>query len=333
MAKREQFRHLTEHDRDRIHALHGHGHAQKDIAKVLGVSPGTISRELSRYERTTWRYSAVRAQEDADWKRMASKRPGMKIEAHPELKRHIIRELKKLRSPDEIAGRMKKLDVVPRVGTNALYKWLYSNEGKPYCRYLCTKRARKRKQGRLGKRTLIPDRIPLKERPDTPGLLHAEGDLFVSPTHTGSTACGLLVVAKETKLLLGRVVESKKHAVIVPAMQAITKTLAPDTYTFDNGIENVPHGAFGAPAYFCDKGAPWQKPDVESSIGLIRRWFLPKGTDLADVPDDLFQAQLHLLNHKYRKSLGYESSYEAALEAGIITKVPRISLAKAIAFR
>jgi IS30 family transposase len=72
---------------------------------------------------------------------------------------------------------------------------------------------------------------------------------------------------------------------------------------------------------------------VEGSIGLIRRWFLPKGTDLSKIPDELFQAQLHLLNHKYRKSLGYQSAYEAALERGVILSVPRVSLKDAIAFR
>lgn len=333
MKKHHSFRHLEQLDRDRLHALYGRGHTQKEIADVLGVSPSTVSRELARYGRTTWRYSAAVAQQDADLKRARSKRPGMKIENNPDLKRYVIQELKRLRSPDEIAGRMKRDGQLPRVGKNAIYQWLYSEEGKPYCRYLCTKRSKKRIQRRPVKRSLIPDRISVRERPETPGLLHAEGDLFVSPTRTGSTACGLLVVAKETKLLTGSLLASKKKGIIVPAMQEITKTLAPDTYTLDNGVENVSHGEFGAPAYFCDKGAPWQKPDAEGSIGLIRRWFLPKGTNLSLVPNGTFQSQLHLLNHKYRKSLGYRSSYEAAMEAGIITRVPRISLSRAIAFR
>lgn len=41
MKKRTCFRHLTEHDRDRIHALWGNGHNQKGVAEVLGVSPVT----------------------------------------------------------------------------------------------------------------------------------------------------------------------------------------------------------------------------------------------------------------------------------------------------
>ena len=333
MKKREGFRHLTAHDRDRIHALYGHGHTQADVARVLGVTKGTISREFNRYERRGWRYSAERAQADAREKRSHSKRPGMKIADDPVLRSYIIRELKKLRSPDEIAGRMKRDSLSPRAGKNAIYKWLYSEDGRPYCRYLCTKRSRKCRQSRLGTRILIPDRISLNDRPNTPGLVHAEGDLFVSPRTSGAKTCGLLVVVKDPKLLVGSLVPNKTGTVIVPAMRAVADSVALDTCTLDNGIENIKHRDFGIDTYFCDRGAPWQKPHVESSIGLIRRWFLPKGTDLSKIPDALFQSQLHLLNHKHRKSLGYRSAYEAALEAGIIDRVPRISLKEVVAFR
>lgn len=333
MKKRDKFRHLTAYDRDRIHALYGNGHSQSDVARVLGVNKGTISRELVRYGRKTWRYSAVQAHKDADRKRARSKRPGMKIEAHPELKQYIIRALKKLRSPDEIAGRLKRVGATPRVGTAAIYKWLYSEKGKPYCRYLCTRRSREKRQSRLKKRVLIPDRISWNERPDTPGLAHAEGDLFVSPRTTGSKACGLLVVSKNEKLLAGSLIPDRTARIVVPAMRRALRTMNPDTCTLDNGIENIAHAQFGVNTYFCDPGAPYQKPHVESSIGLIRRWFLPKGTNLADISNDTFQSQLHLLNNKYRKSLSYQSAYEVALECGSIDHIPRISLSKAVAFR
>ena len=333
MKKREGFRHLTAQDRDRIHALYGYGHDQEDVARVLGVNPSTVSRELARYGRRTCRYSATQAQKDADEKRKHSKRPGMKVEGNPTLKHLIIQELKKLRSPDEIAGRMKREGLSPRAGKNAIYKWLYSENGKPYCTYLCTRRSKKKRQSRLTKRVLIPDRKPLKDRPDEKGLIHAEGDLFVSPRTSLSKTCGLLVVEKESKLLSGNIVPNKSTKVIVPAMRKAAKAVAADTCTLDNGIENVAHRSFGVDTYFCDPGVPTQKPHVEGSIGLVRRWFIPKGTNLDTVSSATYRSQLHVLNGKYRKSLDYRSAYEVALERGIIDRVPRISLSKAVAFR
>lgn len=333
MKKRIEFKHLTAKDRDRLHALYMHGHAQKDIANILGVHKSTITRELNRYDRKTWRYSAARAQQDAEVKRSKSKRPGMKIAEDSVLRRFIIGELKKLRSPDEIAGRMKKEGRCPCVGTNALYKWLYSEDGKPYCRYLCTRRTRKKRQSRLGKRVLIPERMSFRYRPDGPDLIHAERDLFVSPTKLHTRSAGLLIAVPEAKLLVGSILENRESRTVAISAKEHFSRIHADTCLADNGSENVTHKDTGVPTYFCDPGSPWQKPHIENSIGLVRRWFLPKGTDLATIPDEIFQSQLHLLNGKYRKSLGYASAYEASVERGILKKIPRRSLAKAVAFR
>jgi len=330
MKKRKSFRHLNHKDRDRIHALYMHGHKQKDIAKILEIDPSTISRELNRYKRKTYKYNAQRAQNDADKKRLNSKRVGMKIESCSELKKYIIKELKRLRSPDEISGRMKKNNIEPRICTNAIYKWLYSDYGQPYCKYLCTKRVKKKRQSRLGKKDLIPNRISFKNRPILG--IHAERDLFVSPKKSHSKASGLLIVVPEAKLFSGSMLPNRTAEVVDSSIQDKLNYINIDTFLADNGCENVHHNQLSVPSYFCDLGSPWQKPHVEGGIGLIRRWFIPKGTNLSLISDDLFQSQLHLLNSKYRKSLGYKSAYEVAQERGIIKKVPKQSLSKAIAF-
>lgn len=331
MKKCEPFRHIRDSDRDRIQALRDEYHSQKTIAGILGFSESAISRELKRNPTRTGRYVANRAIEEARTKRSRAKYPGMKIAEHPDLRQYIIRELKQLHSPDEIAGRMNRGDAEPRVGKNAIYKWLYSEDGRPYCRYLCTKRTRRRRQQRI-ERVVIPDRTPLRERPNTPGLIHAERDLFVSPRIYPS-ASGLLIVVPDAKLFAGSLLANREARTVMQSAKRHFERIAVDTCTADNGIENVAYAMSGVPTYFCDRGAPWQKPHVEGGIGLIRRWFLPKGTNLAEISDHLFQSQLHLLNHKYRKSLGYRSAYEVALERGIISKIPKISLTKAVAFR
>ena len=331
MQKRNTFVHLNSSHRDRLHALYLEGHSQKDIANVIGVNPATISRELKRYGRHTWRYSAVKAEADAQEKRARSKRDGMKIEAYPELKKRIIAELKGLRAPDEIAGRMKKEKLSIRVGTNAIYKWMYSEYGKEYRQYLCSRRIRRKAQSRLSKRTLIPNRISLRERPRDAGQVHGESDLFLTDLHPG--AVGHMTVVPPAQLLTGNILPNKSARNMVAAMKRIQKKVAVTTWTMDNGVENIYHEQFGIPAYFCTPGSPWQKPYVECNIGLTRRWFLPKGTDLSKVPDTTFQSMLFTLNHKYRKSLGYRSAYEVALEHGIIKRIPQLSKQKAIAFR
>jgi IS30 family transposase len=319
--KKRRFRHLKQADRDRIEALLNAGHKQEEIAKILDFDASAISREVNKRKLKNGKYSALAAQQKARVKRLNSKHSGMKVEQYPELRKQIIEELKKHRSPDEIAGRMKLVKQDPRVGANAIYKWLYSAWGQAYCPLLCTKRHRKRKQKKKTKREMIPNRISIEKRPKKG--IHAEGDLFVSPTNTGSKNSGAIICIPVSKLLVGTMIENKKPAVMKQAVNSVVSNLNIDDLTFDNGIENKEHEQFGLPTYFCDPHSPWQKPHIENGIGLVRRWFIPKKTDLKNVSEEQFQACLHILNGKYRKSLGYRSAYEVSLKRGIIQKIPR----------
>lgn len=320
--KRKDFRHLNQFDRDRIEALVEAGHLQKEIALILKVDKGTISRELKNRKRKNGRYEATTAQKKANVKRAHSKYQGMKIEQYPELKTRIISELKNHRSPDEIAGRMQKEKLLPRVNANAIYKWLYSAWGQNYCRYLCTKRYKKRKQKKTAKREIIPNRISLEQRPKVGE--HAEGDLFVSPTKTGSQWSGALLCVPSAQLLVGTLIPNKKPTVMTQAVHKILSKISVTDLTLDNGLENRQHEQFGIDTYFADPYSPWQKPNVENNIGLLRRWFIPKKTDLANITEKQLQTYLHILNGKYRKSLGYKSAYEVSIERGIIQKVPAL---------
>ena len=330
---RSQFKQLSQFDRDRIESLRRYGTKRGEIAKILGRDKGTISREIARHSNKHGNYRAKQAQTKAEANRFGSKVVGMKIESNKELKKNIIKGLIELRSPDEIAGRMKKDKLETTVGTNAIYKWLYSEYGKPYCQYLCSKKVRKLSQSRLSKKPMIPNRISLRERPEGENHIHGESDLFVSPTRLNVKTVGHLTVIPKVKLLTGTLLPSKSASVMVDSMKKIQKKVGVTTWTMDNGIENIRHEQFGLPTYFCTPGSPWQKPHIEGSIGLIRRWFLPKGTDLSKVDEKTFQSMLFVMNDKHRKSLGYCSSYEKSIDGDIIKKIPKLSKKRAVAFR
>lgn len=320
--KRKPFRHLKQNDRDRIEALLDSGHNQEEVATILQFDSGAISREIKKRKTKDGRYVATAAQGKANVKRSNSKYQGMKIEKYPDLRADIIKLLMQLRSPDEIAGRMKLENWPIRINANAIYKWLHSPWGQNYCRYLCTQRYKKRKQQKLTKREMIPNRVSLVKRPKMGE--HAEGDLFVSPTKTGAQQSGAIVCVPSAQLLVGTMIENKKPATMVVAVRNIDDRILVKDYTWDNGMENRYHEQFGTSNYFADPHAPWQKPHVENSIGLLRRWFIKKGTNLVEVSESYFQECLHILNSKWRKSLGYRSAYEVALERGIIQKIPAL---------
>lgn len=318
--KRRHFCHLTQSDRDRIEILLENGHGQKEIADVLNYHKGTISREIKKHKRRNGYYEAKTANHKANVKRARSKYQGFKIENNPKLKKYIVSNLKSHRSPDEIAGRMKKKGICPRVNTSTIYKWLYTVYGEQYAKYLCTQRKRRRKQKKLPKREMIPNRVSIIERPLL--AMHAEGDLFVSSKKSETSRSGAIVCVPLPKLIVGTMIDNRKPKTMTLAVNDILSNISVDDLTLDNGIENKDHENFNIDTYFADPHSPWQKPHVENSIGLLRRWFIPKKTDLKNISEENLINYLHILNSKYRKSLDYKSAYEVALEYGIIQKIP-----------
>jgi len=314
--KKRSFTHLDQAKRDRLEIMLKEGRKQKDIAEVLGVDPATISREKHRKRKRQRVYKASIAQQKANAKRASSKYCGMAVESDTLRKNHIIAELKAHRSPDEIAGRIAREKTFDPIGKDAIYGWLYSPRGSRYAHLLCTKRRKKKPQKRTSSSDMIPNRKPLCDRPKRG--VHAEGDTFVSKKKDG-TAGGAMVAIPESNLLLGTKLESLRPSLARKAFTALIQGIAISDLTFDNGIENKEHERLPVPAYFCDPHAPWQKPHVENGIGLARRWFIPKGTNLNEVSEEELQTCLHILNGKYRRSLGFQSAYERSLERGIIT--------------
>lgn len=313
---RNSFVHLDFRARDRLESLLDKGCEQKEIAKILGIHKSTVSREIRRRKKDNGEYSASVAEHKALIKRGNSKYQGMKIEQNQTLRRHIVREMKLCRSPDEIAGKMREEKWPVRVSADAIYRWLRSSFGQRYCIYLCTKRYKKKPHSNAPKRQIIPNMISIHNIPADPGWV-TEGDTFLSPKKISKHA-GVLVGWRETRLLKGDKVKSLRPLYTTKVMRKIKSEYVVDTMILDQGGENREHEKFGMPTYFCDPASPRQKPFIESSIGLLRRWFWPKGTDLSKISSEEFQEKLEIINNKYRKTLQYRSANEVSREYGIL---------------
>lgn len=311
-----KFKHLDWRARDRIEALWRAGHEKVEIAKILSVHKSTISREIEKHKKLDGTYSATNAEHKALVKRQNSKYQGMKIEQNPDLRKNIIEELERGQSPDGIAGRMKRENVPDRVSADAIYRWLRSNMGQKYCQYLCTKRCQKKRQTNTPERYIIPNLTSIHALPADPGWI-TEGDTFLSPKKVTKTAA-VLVGWRDSRLLKGDLVKSLRPIHTTKVMKKIQNENKIDVMILDQGGENREHKEFGVPTYFCDKASPRQKPFIENSIGLCRRWFWPKGTNLSLISREEFQEKIEILNNKYRKTLQYRSANEVAREYGII---------------
>jgi IS30 family transposase len=181
---------------------------------------------------------------------------------------------------------------------------------------------RKRKSkgiGRKERKTKIPNRIPIEERPvsveSRSRFGHWEGDSLVS--RKSLAALNSLVERKSRLLFLSRLerksAELTKDAVL-QRLQGLPEK-ARRTLTLDNGTENAQHeaitDAIGMQCYFARPYASWQRGTNESVNGLVRRYF-PKGTDFSKITDVQVAKVESLINNRPRKCLGYKTPLEVA---------------------
>ncbi|MCH8294840.1 IS30 family transposase [Candidatus Poribacteria bacterium] len=324
--RKKKYKQLTHYRRDRIEAMLNTGHKQTEIAKVLKVDKSTISREIKRNRRKIrtkkgtkeGNYEADIAGHKAYVRRKYSKYQGKQINENRELQRYIIERLEIEWSPDEISGRMKKDKEPFYASKTAIYEWLYSAWGQPWCQYLLKKRRnRKKRKGKKTKRTLIPNRKGIEERPmgasNKSRYGHYESDTMVSGKKTGSKTALSVVYEKKARYIDGIKIPDLKPASHNNALRTLGEDKNIKSFTMDNGIENTLHEDLGIPTFFCDPYSSWQKGGVEHGIGMIRR-YIPKGSDIAEYPDWYISMVIDILNNKPRKSLGYKTPREVMIE-------------------
>ncbi|MFB5674646.1 IS30 family transposase [Paenibacillus terreus] len=69
----------------------------------------------------------------------------------------------------------------------------------------------------------------------------------------------------------------------------------------------------GTQVYFADLYSSWQRGSNENANRLLREFF-PKGTDFAQITDEALEDDLHLINHRPRKCLGWKTDHESFSE-------------------
>lgn len=333
------YRHLTQADRDRLQALRDAGTKQREIAEILKVDPGTISREIARNRRRYRKnkrvknrnasYEAGVANHKAYVRRKYAKYQGKKIEEGAELRRHIASRLRRYWNPDEIAGRMKETKQPFYASKTAIYEWLRSVWGQRYVKYLYSGRyyAKKRNQKSQVK-SIIPNRISIHERPISAETEygHYEADTFVSGRNTGSSAAVAVAIETKADYIAMKKLPGMKPKRFARAVRNMRREVIMKSATLDNGIENRDHEDIGTNTFFCDPYSSWQKPHVENGIRLVRR-FIPKGSDISKVSETKIARVARVLNHKPRKSLGYKTPYEIMVEQELFTSIARDKIA------
>lgn len=222
----------------------------RSIARRLGRSPSTISRELSRNADRAGCYRATSSHALA-YARASRPKPS-KLATNLELCRNVEEDLRRRYSPEQIVGRLRHQfpdDPQMRVSPETLYQSLYvQSRGamrRDLSKCLRTGRALRRPCRQANKRrNRIPDVINISERPaaadDRAVPDHWEGDLILGKNNF--SAIGTLVERTTDYTMLVHRPDGYKAEQVRDALTEKIKTI-PDilwaSLTWDQGIRDA----------------------------------------------------------------------------------------------
>lgn len=299
----------------------------RSIARRLGRSPSTISREVCRNGGPEC-YRAARS-DQAAWDR--ARRPKLcKLACRPSLAHTVSTKLQLNWSPEQIAGWLKRVhpgEAHNQVSHETIYRSLFIQARgvlkKELLDHLRARRTIRRsrhasmKQSGLGQ---IKDAISIRERPASvedravPG--HWEGDLIGGSKNSYVAT----LVERHSRYVMLIKVANKDTEGVVSALIKHSQKLPHELYrslTWDRGKELADHQrlklATDIEIYFCDPRSPWQRGSNENTNRLLRP-YLPRGTDLALHSQTKLNAIARQLNERPRKTLLYQTPAEKFAE-------------------
>lgn len=322
------MKHLTRSQRDQLQVLIQTDTRQEKIAALIGCSQSTISRELRRNRPPIYdRYTATTAQTKAESRRAQSYAQRERWCDDPLVLRYIVGELRAGKSPDAIAGRMKRISPWHRehaVSHESIYRYIWKVKEAGGCLHLHLPRQGRRPKfyGLQGaSASHIPHRRDIGERPKIVDRKKRcgdwETDLVVSP-RTGRGAVATFV-ERYSKYFQAVLVENRTADEMVRAAVAVFTPLPETlrlTMTHDNGSEICKHeeitGALNIIVYCAQPYRAWQRGLNEHTNGLLRRYF-PKGTDFSVVTSEELAEVVEKINNCPRRSLNYRTPKEVFL--------------------
>lgn len=310
------MKHINLEERSVVAHLLGQGKSVREIARQLGRSASTISREISRNGSKTTDYKAATAQT----------RYGSRLRKRQQQRRKI--------DQTRLSCLCDVIDYTLLTVAQAMRLFAGSAWGMSRSRIYTMIREDKKAGGNLWKclsfsapvqrhfpskssRTKWEDaRKRIEDRPEVVDLLEEYGHWEVDTIHSKGHRGGVVTLVERTTLRLkaAQIADLKANTVtemIVELMRGETCK----TITSDNGSEfanwKQVEAALGCGFYF---GRPYRSNDRARNERMNReiRRFFPKGTDFEEVEASWFDHVIDRLNAVPREKFGWRSSNQMA---------------------
>lgn len=311
--------HLTLAEREFIVEQRAEGRSWAWLSRTLGRNVATLFRERQR-NTVKGHYSPSQADQLARQRHCQARHNACKMR-QPELKRFVTTGLRKLWSPEEIAGRSQQDFATRRplrVSDQTLYTWIRTDDHRQRWERLLRRYRRHRRR----KPVHPKEWSEIKQRP---AVINArgrygdwEGDTIVGPYKRGGALVSL--VERRSRHVELIYVDRLTTKTVTRAIARRLRTYPPHlrlSVTFDRGGEFADHAWLARElkiaVYFADAGKPWQRGTNENTNGLVRQYF-PKGTVFRTVSPERIAKVQDSLNLRPRKCLGFKTPFQTLSE-------------------
>lgn len=319
----KNYTHLSQEQRYQIEALLKAQKNQKEIAKIIGKSESTISRELSRS--IPMKGPGAKSYEAKNAQRKARLRHRLKFKGlrfSDEMKQYARNKLQHERWSPELISVEGKKELGNFVSHECIYQWIWKNkrsrrienkQDKKLYQFLAHGRRRGKRGNLREHRGIMSNRVSIEQRPKIVAKRKRIGDLeidlMMGKNYKGALLVTLDRASLKTKIRLVRTREKREvKASILKCYKKSCDWLK--TITFDNDKAFASHHeiahALNVKAFFTRPYTSQDKGSVENRIGILRRFF-PKKMDLLKVTPSRISEVEKLLNNRPVRKFNYKT--------------------------
>lgn len=302
--------HLTQEQRCHIFTLKKRNVSHRAIAKELKVHHSTVYREIERNSGKRG-YCYKQAHNKAVKRRWNINKKTIPISTW----QLVVEKLVLQWSPEQISGWLKLHNIY--ISHESIYTYILKDKkGGGYLWKHLRHKSKKynRRMGNNRGRGIIPDRIPISERPSEVALKERFGDIEVD-TIIGKNHAGALITMTDrcTKYTWIKHVNKRDANTVADLIIETLKSYPIRTITSDNGKEFAKHAHIAHSTqsnfYFATPYHSWERGLNEHHNGLIRQYF-PKKTDFSIITQQEVDFVASRINNRPRKILQYRSPQE-----------------------
>ena len=307
-----KYSHLSDDERYQIAAMRLQHFSLRAIARNLGRSPSTISREIRRNAYPT--DGGYRALHACSMARGRRRRARWGTQFGPDAWKRVEELVRQDFSPEQVSGHLRRTKELS-ISHETIYRHVWEDKrtgGALYTHLRGSPKKRRKRYGHYDSRGRLAGKRPISSRPSAAENRSRIGHWEIDTVLGRGKPCILTIVERKSGLVHIAKLRARTKEEVMRAMKMLAQRHRNvfRTITADNGCEF--HGyreieeEISTCFYFAAPHHSWERGTNENTNGLIRQ-YLPKRESMEALTQRQCDRIADKLNQRPRKRHGYYS--------------------------